>query len=124
MLGDLNKKVYMMNLTHMGGSSIINFNPFPLQPPASINLLSGYGSNRVGKRGQGHGQVSKENPSPRGSNARSVSGVGTGGAGVGPREGLCFPLPKHLLFQPPILRSKIILAPHTVSVSGTDYLLC
>ena len=65
----------------------------------------------------------KENPSPLGSNGRGVSGVGTE-MGVGPREGLCFPLPKHLQFQPPILGSKIILAPHTVSVSGMELIIC
>lgn len=97
--------------------------PFPscLQPLHSFFLA-------VTQRGQGKEvkftvRCLKENPSPLGSNGRGVSGVGTE-TGVGPREGLCFLLPKHLQFQPPILGSKIILAPHTVSVSGTDYLLC
>lgn len=45
------------------------------------------------------------NPSLLGSHGRGVSGVG-GGRGVGSREELCFPLPKHLQFQPQFWEAK------------------
>lgn len=93
-------------------------------PVGPEQLLSGHGTMR--ERGQVHDQVSSVwilDPSFLGSEWKSVSGVGRRRE-AGSREGLCFPLPKHLQFQPPIRGSKIILAPHAVSVSGTDYLLC
>lgn len=61
-------------------------------------------------------------PGPKAQRVSESQVWARGGEGV--LEGLCFPLSIHLQFQPPIWGSKIILAPHAVSVSGMDYLLC
>lgn len=51
----LNSIMYIMNLLHLAGS--VKVNPFLLLLSASTQLLSGYGSGRVGERGQVHSQV-------------------------------------------------------------------